>query len=367
MRKITFILLTLSLLFLSSCIREDDTPVRIPPFEGAVLNPEMGGPSEPYQVWITLDADPDNSIKKTPREAWDLGFYSGNEFRVILNSSLIMSVGKIENAYDINTVNSQTVASMKPLVQVGNFQDNSKYIDDPSGQILTQTTGIAEISVNDNENNVYLLNMGFKAYTGTTVPGSIYSIGEERGWKKIRILRSGNGYKIQYANLDDTTHKEFIITKDSDYNFKFFSVMNESLADIQPKKNSWDLCFTVFTNLTHNPNNNLPTSYIFPDVVLHNILGNVGAYEIITPPGQAEVSYNQFKKEDINVSKLVYDDQRTIGSNWRTTTGPNGAEVFSNKFYIVRNSEGFYFKLRFLRMKDDNGNRGYPQFEYKAL
>ncbi len=349
-----------------SCIHEDDTPVKIPITDGAVLTlNEEADPTEANQIWVELST---GNITKTHREIWDLGFYCGDEFRVMLNTSLIMSVGKIENATNIDAVNSGNIGNLKTLVQVANFTDNSKYIDNPNGDITKQTTGIAEISTNDNSNNVYLLNMGYKTYTGTMVTGGMYHIGDARGWKKIRILKHPSGYKIQYADLDETTHKEFVVTKNTDYNYRFFSFKTGTYADVQPKKKNWDLCFTVFTNLTMlDPTNNIYTSYIYPDVFTHNILGNIGVYEIITPTGQGETTYNNFKKEDIDNSKFILKDQRTIGSNWRTTTGANGIEVLSNKFYILKNSEGFYFKIRFLRMKDDAGNRGYPQFEYKAL
>ena len=365
MEKNIFSLLLIILLFtVTSCVHVDDTPVKVPPITGSIVSPEIGGAAQPNQIWVELATA---ESKKTSREAWDLGFYCGDEFRVILNSSLLMSVGEIENAYNIDAVTSQSVANLKPLVQVGNFQDNSQYIDHPNGEILTQTSGIAEINANDNFNKVYLLNLGFKTYAGNTLPGSVYTIGVERGWKKIKIIRFQQGYKIQYANLDETTHKEFIITKDSEYNHKFFSLLTGNLADVQPKKKNWDLCFTVFTNLTLNPANNQWTSYIYPDFVAHNTRGNVGVYEVVTAAGQGETTYNNFKSESIDQSKFVFNDQRTIGSNWRTTTGANGAEVYSNKFYVVKNSDGFYFKLRFLRMKNEQGFRGHPQFEYKAL
>lgn len=362
MKKFTNILfLAISIAF-TSCIKEDNTPVKIPPIEGAVVSPNVGGAAEPNQIWIELST---NSIKETHREDWDLGFYCGDEFRVIMNPSLVMAAGKIENEYNIDAVNSQTVAALKNVVKAANFQDNSQYIDNPNGEILTQSTGIAEIKLNDAENNVYLVNMGNKVYTGTTVPGTVYSIGEERGWKKIRVLRHPQGYKIQYADLDATSHKEFIITKDGDYNHRFFSLLKDNYADIQPKKKNWDLCFTVFTNLTSA--GTFMTSYIYPDFVLNNTLGKVAVYEVATASGQGESAFNSFKLENIDPTKFVTNDQRTIGGNWRTTTGTNGVEVYSNKFYVLRNSDGFFFKLRFLRMKNEQNNRGYPQFEYKAL
>ncbi len=364
--KNTITILFCALLTLGSCRKEDDTPVKVPPIQGKILTlgktDKEGDPTEANQFWVELAT---GNVTKTHREKWDLGFYCGDEFRVVMNSSLVMAVGKIENAFDINAVNSQTVAVLKPLVQAANFQDNSQYIDNPNGEILTQTSGIAEIKADDSQNNVYLLNMGFKTYSGTTVPGSVYTMGDSRGWKKIRILKQGTGYKIQYADLDDPSHKEFVITKDDNFNYRFFSLMTGDYTDVQPKKKNWDLCFTVFTNLTSA--GTYMTSYVYPDFVLNNTLGKVAAYEVVTAAGQGETEYNNFKTENIDASKFITNDQRVIGGNWRTTTGPNGAEVYNNKFYVLRNSDGFYFKIRFLRMKDDDGYRGYPQFEYKAL
>ena len=181
MKKLTSSgVLLILIMFCTSCIREDNTPVKIAPISGAILSPEIGGPSEKNQIWIELSS---GTVSATHREDWDLGFYSGPEFRVILNSSLIMAVGKIENTFDIDSVNAASVADLKNKVQVANFADNSIYIDDPSGNLLNQTTGIAEIKTRDNENNVYLLNLGYSTYEGDMVPGSVYTVGEARGWK----------------------------------------------------------------------------------------------------------------------------------------------------------------------------------------
>ncbi len=69
----------------------------------------------------------------------------------------------------------------------------------------------------------------------------------------------------------------------------------------------------------------------------------------------------------IKTCRFVYNDQRALGSHWRTTTGTNGAEVFSDRFYIIKDAEGFYFKLRMMKMSNEEGYRGYPEFEYQPL
>ena len=94
----------------TSCISEDVSPVKIPPIEGSVITlNEKADPTEANQFWIDLSS---GDVTSTHRELWDLGFYSGDEFRVMLNSSLVMSVGKIENVTNIDAVNSQTVKNL---------------------------------------------------------------------------------------------------------------------------------------------------------------------------------------------------------------------------------------------------------------
>jgi hypothetical protein len=44
-----------------------------------------------------------------------------------------------------------------------------------------------------------------------------------------------------------------------------------------------------------------------------------------------------------------------------------GLEVYGDRFYIIKDAEGYYFKLRFTRMTSTAGERGRPQFEYKPL
>ena len=104
-------------------------------------------------------------------------------------------------------------------------------------------------------------------------------------------------------------------------------------------------------------------------------MGGVGAYEVqVNSPEKGVNAYNNFKASDIEQSKFVYNDHRVIGSNWRSTTGANGPEVYGDRFYIIKDSDGYYFKLRFTRLTKANtddqgvaGERGFPSFEYKPL
>ena len=361
MKNIVYIPLLLFVVLLQSCIRDNEDPVAVSPFEGAIVNPDVGGAAQPNQVWFKLS---DSTETVNRRTDWDLGFYGGSDFKVILNYSIMMAAGKVDGATDLASVNTSTTTLLRSKVQVANFDpENQQYIDAVEGNVPTSYTAIATISANDSENAIYLVNMGREIYTDAIPTGSTYTGGDSRGWMKLQITRSGSDYKIRYADLDATTIKEFIIPKNADYNYTFFSMKNNAIASIQPPKKDWDLSFSVFTNLIAGAG-----SYIYADFVLSNIMGGVASYQITVPSGSsATEAYNNFTATNIDATKFNSTDQRAIGGNWRNPIGTNGLEVYGDRFYIIRDADGLFYKLRFTRMTSTSGERGYPQFEYKPL
>lgn len=316
---------------------------------GGSMTPEVGGPNEGNQVYIDLSSQ---NATTAVRDSWDLGFYAGEEFRVALNGSIYMAA-KALDATDIDAVTSSDVSDLFSQVAVGTFDPaNAAYVDATNGDILG--TAIDEISSIDTENKVYLVNLGYEVGTATPTVGSAAVAGDQRGWKKIRILRSGDDYILQYADLDDTTHQEITISKNSDYNFSHFSFSTNTLVDVEPQKEKWDICFSVFTNVLTGAG-----SYGFSDFVFHNRKGNATAYQVSTDV----IAYDDFTTANIDTTAFS-EDQTTIGSTWR--------DVFSgiaraDRFYIINDPNGNIYKLKFLALTNSDGERGYPEFEYELL
>lgn len=316
---------------------------------GGVFYPTIGGPNEPNQVYVDLSSNKETVVR---RDVWDLGFYGGEEFRVTINGSLYMAVSALTNT-DINSVNSLSIAALQPLVAVGTFDpENKVYVDGPNGNILE--TAISEISEDDFKNPVYLLNLGVEI--GTTQPntGSVAIAGESRGWKKIRILRDGNGYILQYADLDATTYNEISISKDADFNFSFFSFKTNKIVNVEPPKLQWDISFTVFTNIIAQAG-----SYGFSDFSLHNRKGGVTSYSLV----DNTISYKNFTAINVNET-LFQESQIVIGSSWRNVFD---GTANSNIYYVLKDANNNYFKIRFLDLTNENGERGFPRFEYTLL
>jgi hypothetical protein len=318
---------------------------------GGSMEPEVGGPNEQFQVYVNLSG---KSFEKVQRDSWDLAFFSHDEFRVGINGSIFMATAELQET-NIDNIRRSDVSSLLTEVVVGTFDpENEKYIDFPDGDI--NRTAINKISLDEAENKVYLVNMGYTVGTETPTNGSVAVAGSARGWKKIRILRNADGYVLQYADLNDTTHQEVTINKSAGFNATFFSFNTNSVVNVEPEANKWDLNFTVFTNIIEGAG-----SYGYSDGVLHNRKGGVTAYSVNT----SQYAYDDFNGSNINQNNFEID-QRAIGDSWRDVMNDDKV-LIDNIFYVIKDSNGNFYKLKFTGLLNNNGVRGYPEFKYELL
>lgn len=325
---------------------------------GRSLAPQVGGPSQANQVYIDLSS---GAMTTVPRVSWDLGFYSGNEFRVILNNSVKMS------AKSLNSTNLAAVVAEDNTMLISQGSGNLNQVDNPTG-VITETA-IAEVSANDAENSVYLINLG--SNPGSTPPDlgkPSADSGYHRGWKKVRILRNGNGYKFQYADLNATTFNEVLIDKNAAFNFNFFSFTANATVNVEPQKEKWDINFTTFVN-TVNMGGGQLIPYFYPDFIVNNSRGGALAYSVST----ADFSYDAFTMANVDQSKFI-NDQRGIGSLWRGTSapGPNGDPVSqfvlkTDIFFVLKDPAGNIYKIKMTGGALPNLERGHPTFVYSLL
>lgn len=316
---------------------------------GGVKEPNLGGPNQGNQIYFDLSSE---TATEVWRDSWDLGFYCGEEFRVGINASIYMAAKRLDQT-NIDAVTQASVSGLLNQVGIGTFDPaNTEYIDDPVGFI--SGTAMDEVSEIEADNHVYLVNLGYTVGTSTPVPGSVAIAENPRGWKKVRVSRQGDQYIMQYADLNSTSHQQVVIEKDAAYNFRFFSFNTNSLVSVEPQKDQWDLNFTVFTNVIEGAG-----SYGYSDFVLTNLKGGARAYQVST----TDFSYADFALANVNESSFV-EDQRVIGADWRDVFTGN---VRTDRFYVIRDPNGVYYKIRMLAFLNVDGIRGYPKFEYALL
>ncbi|GAA4233702.1 hypothetical protein GCM10022291_11390 [Postechiella marina] len=359
----TFILCVAACAFVG-CSDNDDgptEPIKIL-IEGASIAPEVGGPNEQNQVYVDLSSSISTVVQ---RDTWDLGFYSGAEFRVVINGTIAMAAAQL-TATDIDAVTSsnQEIQDLQPMVKTNTYDKISmQYVDTPNGDL--SGTAFSEISVTDANNHVYLVNLGYEIGTETPTTGAIDTTDEPRGWKKVRVLQDGSNYILQYADLDDTTHQEVLISKNSNYNYSFFSFNTNSEINIEPIKEEWDLSFTTFTDEVFIGTDSYGP-YFYSDFVVTNKKQNTKVY-MVDNELQTDLSYENFTLADIDNTKFS-SDQRSIGSSWRNSGGPGSLpSLKTNVFYIVNDTDGNLYKLQFIALTNADGERGYPEFVYSLL
>jgi hypothetical protein len=309
---------------------------------GSDITGDGGGATYGNKVFFDLSANSQTAVQRTK---WDLGFYSGDEWRVTLNSSTFMMAKQIDKN-DLNEVSEADTIGLSLYDHNMPETESLAYVDYPDGDL--NKTAIAEISATATDNKVYLVNRGVGI--GNPVP--------ERGWKKIRIIRNGSGgYTLQHADIDATSFTSVDIPKNTDNFFNYISFETGAVT-VEPQKTKWDIAWTYFTNAIDFGWGEIP--YAYQDFVIQN--RNVEVAMVKT----AGKAYNDFSEADIAAQDFS-TTQNSIGSGWRSGSGPGMPPVASDdKYYIIKDGDNNYYKLRFTSTTK-NGERGFVAFEYALV
>lgn len=403
MKRLFLLQILFAGLLITGCSNDDDGPGTepgIPVVESATIDVESGGSNQPNQVYIDLSTSNTTVVR---RDAWELGFYSGSENRVFLNASILATAAELSEFTDIDAVNSNTVFETPLQLETLNLQtqqtvevtvnnveelkaglplgygmygdlDNGISFSD-SGNGALSGTAIAEVSATATDNKVYIVSAGSDIPTEAAEPGSINTTGDHRGFYKIRVLTDGDTYTLQYAELDAESHQEVVISKNEAYTIKAFSLVNGTETDVEPVAEEWDINFTGVYSYYGSFGGSV-AGLTFSDYALHNTLGEVGLYTVLTYETEGEEtvetgapSFEEFTRADVDEAEFEYDDRAVIGSDWRQTAGFGGStnQVKDDRYYIVKDAAGNYFKLQFTAFLNAGGERGYPQFKYELL
>lgn len=292
-------------------------------------------------VYADLSA---NAATLSARKSWNLGFYHGGQFRVTLNHSYQSSAAATTKT-DISAVTLADTASVPNLNFVPGGEGTLALCDYWDGDL--SKTAIAEISANDAENKVYLVSFeGSKA---------------KNQWYKVKINRNGDGYKVQFARIGETSIQTVDIPKNADFNFSFLSLETAKIVSAEPRKLSWDIQWGYSTS---NAGTVPATPYWFQDFVSLNYAAGAEAAEVLT----STVTYEAFTEANITTQTFL-KTRDAIGSKWRSTAPGTTAGIRKDRFYVVKDPSGNIYKLRFVSMglASDGGERGKPVIEYALV
>ena len=281
-----------------------------------------------YSKQIFYSLDNNLVVKENTKTDWDLGFESSEQgWHVILNTSTFSKLSSLNNAiFEDTIIENELVWTW----------------DNPKG--INVGTAISDYP---NNTTIYIINRGYNIN------------GSQRGLKKLMIDSiTSSSYFIRYSNLDNSDYHSAIIKKDNNTNFTYLSFENNSVINIEPLKEDWDLLFSQYTHL-YEENTETP-AYLVTGVYSNYINDIVIAKDTMNP-------FKDITALNIN-SYIFSNNQNEIGFEWKAYNFEEQMYTVDSKItYIIKSISNRYFKLRFIDFYNDNGEKGYPSFEIQEL
>ena len=310
----------LILTLFASCLKED-TPVQRPePSDAVTLSVGMGSDYK-YQIWFDLGTE--SIVKTSPKVDWDIAFDSrADQNHLYLNTSKMMLAAKSEQPFE--ATNSTAGLTFKPDHNTGN----------------PDSLAMANWALGD----VYVIDLG------TTETGVAL------GQLKLEITRlEDSTLYFRYAALDGSNEHIGSITQNSLYNHVAYSFATHQSLLAEPPKDQWDLVFTQYTKMFYEPF----TPYLVTGVLINP--NNVAvALDTVTP-------FLKITNQDIE-SYTYSTDMDAIGYDWKYYSLEESLfTVLSENTYLVKDTEGIYYKLHFIDFYDEQGLKGSPKFEMQRL
>jgi hypothetical protein len=156
------------------------------------------------------------------------------------------------------------------------------------------------------------------------------------------------------------------VKKDNNYSFVYFSFDNGGqVKNIAPRKDLWDLEFTMYTHIFSETPDNIQQ----PDTLIPYLVTGV----LQNPDGVAVGELFNRPFADITLDEamnqiLEEDAIDVIGYDWKYFNFDAVTyDVIPNRAYIIRDTEGYLYKLQFIDFYSITGEKGFPKFQFQRL
>ena len=281
-----------------------------------------------------------------PTQSWDLGFATEvGVQRVVLNSAGYVMARPLDKI-DLAQVSEADTAGFAASMAIPQFDPSvgaTAWVDHPSGDLAR--TAFGDIAVDAANAKVFIIKRD----------------GENRNWKKVKVYSQGEDYVVEHADIAATDINTVQISKDAAFNFNFLDLDNGEVS-VEPEKENWDIMYGTYTEWFNMGAPGLYIPYGFKDFIVINRAG-VSAAMVL----EEDIAFSDFATED--VAAITFNtDLDVIGENWRSGGGPNsGPALRTDRFFVIQDGDGNYFKLRFTRLTSTEGERGKPEFTFERI
>ncbi|TRX58426.1 hypothetical protein FNH22_13860 [Fulvivirga sp. M361] len=304
---------------------------------GATIELDAGGSDFTKQAFVDLSKSSQTTVNKY---SWDLGFFNGEGHFVIINNVAAAMARPLDKT-DLTQVSAADTLGFATSMVTNGFSPNANanWVDSPDGSL--ENTALGPIQPTATDNKVFILKR----------------TGSDEHWKKIRILQSGSNYTIQHADIEDTEFSTLEVVKNTTHNFTFIDLDN-GMVPVEPEKDLWDIQYGSYTNVLGGT---IP--YNFKDYIIINRNSTSAAMVII----EGDINFENFTLAQ--AQQLEFSNEiNSIGSSWRQGGGPGTPpSLFEDRFYVIIDSKGNYYRLKFNRLFRSDNERGFPEFSYELL
>ena len=327
------ILLMLSALFLSSCF-ENEVPVK--PFPRGDVKVTVIPMTPDYTNQFYYSFEKNQIVKENRYDIWDLAFQCyGEDFYILLNGAKFMEAADM-GQIDFESVKDRNNSNFKYDSTNGGFDDYA------IGKWWT-ASGDSAIS----KNHVYIVNRGRDNNS------------KKMGYVKMQIISADKlFFTVRFADLDGKNDNTVNIPRKSDINYMMFSFDDIGIIlELEPPNSEWDIEFTRMIGFLPFENSLLPYG-------VTGIMINHTSTEVYK---DSVVKFADIQLSDVE-NYIFSQNPGYIGHDWKNFE-LNG-EVYTPKIYmnyVLKDTYGFYWKFRFVDFYNEEGQRGYPKFEFKKL
>lgn len=320
------IIITYSILLvilLSSCIKEETPVLAHQPGDVETVQIEIGFP---YLNQVYYSCSSNSVVSTNTKYDWDLSFECSEDGNHVL----------------LNTAKGMLTSNGGTSFQAVTDTVGAIWLWDASSGNLDSTALGNWI----NTNNVYIVDRQFDA------------TGSHLGFKKIQLQSVNNlSYTFKFADLDGSNAITYTINKNINLNYIHFSFNNsgQTLA-LEPDKNTWDL---LFTNHQHKFSN-LPLPFVLTQALINKENGVLVAED-------NNSNFSNITLQD-TANYIFTNNWDEIGFDWKIRNSQdNSFTIDPVKSFILKTTQGLFYKIRFIDFYNDSGVKGYPKFEIQKL
>lgn len=333
-------------LFLAAVVacEKEDVPVALPPPGNLVRMTAVLGSNYDQQVYVSLIQ---GKVENAPLTAYDLAFEaSGTSFHIYLNTGKLMFAGR-SGTQSFQSADSTCVQWRTDTPNL--YGDSTAF-----GRWWPNNPG----QQNSVCSEVYFIDRGVLNHTGAD------------RYRKFQVIEySDSAYVVRFSGLEPgaVSHQLTVPRNSSDALVYLSFNGNGQVVQQAPSLNNWDFVLTRYTHIYYNEPATSPYRH-YPVVGGQlNVWSGTAGSMIEKDSTPFYVPFVDFSIGDTNSIGFTCKAD-VIGYDWKYYDFSVG-RFFMAPFcyYVIRASDGLYYKVRMLDFYDQNGTKGTVTFEYQRI